>query len=451
MGKGCAIEFVVYTNKQQTGRILVFGQFRIPLFDLVMSLSGAIDLVSKELVDHHKQVAYIALRIATEMGVAPETQRDIGLAGMLHDIGALSLEERLNALKFEADDPSRHAATGHLLLSEIDPLAGTNIARLVECHHVFWGHDDTKDNDDDVLLACHILHLADRIAVLIDKDQYILAQCDTIVEKINENSSKMFSPKLVKTFNALAKEEFFWLDTVSPVIGAILKRRLSLTELNLDLKGLLGLSDIFRRIIDFRSSFTASHSSGVAASAESLAKLYGFSKTECLMMRIAGHLHDLGKLAVPVEILEKPGKLGKAEFEIIRSHSYYTYRILEPLEAISQIIEWAAFHHERLNGNGYPFHLDEGELSLGARIMAVADVYTALTEDRPYRKPMGSGKALAILDDMVKSGALDGDVVSMLKRNFNDVKHFLNQVEQSTHSEYKRFSIISSPPSPGWG
>ncbi len=416
-----------------------------------MSLSGAIDLVSKELVDHHKQVAYLALRIAAEMGVAPEVQRDIGLAGMLHDIGALSLQERLNALRFESDDPTRHAATGHLLLSEIDPLAGTNIAKLVECHHVFWGSEPTDmDSTDEMFLACHILHLADRIAVLIDKEKYILAQSESIIEKINAFSDKMFSANLVKTFNNLAKEEFFWLDTVSPSIGHILKHRLSLTELNLDLNGLLGLSDIFRRIIDFRSAFTSSHSSGVAASAESLAKLYGFSKTECLMMRIAGHLHDLGKLAVPVEILEKPGKLDKTEFDIIRSHSYYTYRILEPLEAISQITEWAAFHHERLNGDGYPFHLERRELSLGARIMAVADVYTALTEDRPYRKSMSSGRALAILDEMVRSDSLDGDVVSMLKRNFNDVRHFLNEVEQSTNSEYKRFSIISSPPSPGW-
>ena len=428
----------------------MFGQFKIPLFDLVMSLSGAIDLVSKELVDHHKQVAYIALRIADKLGVSKEAQRDIGLAGMLHDIGALSLEERLGALKFETEDPERHAATGQLLLAEIDPLAGTNIAQLVECHHVVWNRKENMSLKETVSLSCHILHLADRVAVLIDKDRYILFQRDAIIKRIAENSADMFAPELVKAFKDLAKEEYFWLDTVSPTIGASLKRRLSLNELNLDLEGLLCISDVFRRIIDFRSAFTASHSSGVAATAEALAMLYGFSQKECLMMRIAGHLHDLGKLAVPVEILEKPGKLEPWEFEIIKSHTYYTYRILEPLEALSQIIEWAAFHHERLRGDGYPFHLTKEELPLGSRIMAVADVFTALTEDRPYRPLMEHARAIAILDDMVSNGALDGDIVGMLKRNFDDVRYLRTRAEQASNSEYKRFTVISTPPKPAW-
>jgi HD-GYP domain-containing protein (c-di-GMP phosphodiesterase class II) len=428
----------------------LFRQFKIPLFDLVMSLSGAIDLVSKELVDHHKQVAYIALRLAEKMVVPVDIQRDIGLAGMLHDIGALSHEERLNSFRFEIDDSDRHAVTGHLLLSEIDPLAGTNIATLVERHHLAWNETSSKREDEPISLACHILHLSDRVAVLIDKEQYILSQPETIIKKIEENAAKQFSPELVDAFRSLAEEEYFWLDIVSPSIGRTLKRRLSLNELNLDLEGLLGISDVFRRIIDFRSAFTASHSSGVAASAESLAMLYGFSPKECLMMRIAGHLHDLGKLAVPVEILEKRGRLEKWEFDVIRSHSYYTYRILEPLEALSQVTEWAAFHHERLKGDGYPFHLTRDELPLGSRIMAVADVFTALTEDRPYRPSMSNDKALSILDEMVKSGALDGDVVGMLRRNFDDVRYLRTRAEQASNSEYRRFTIVSSPPSPCW-
>jgi HD-GYP domain-containing protein (c-di-GMP phosphodiesterase class II) len=427
----------------------LFDEFRIPLFDLVMSMASAMDLVDEELVNHQKHVAYIAFRLAKETGVSVDEQRDIGLAGMLHDIGALSLKERLGELDPE-ENANRHAAAGHLLLSDIDPLTGTHIASIVQHHHRAWKTDAAGPWGGDVPFGSHVLHLADRIAISIDRKKYILEQVSDIREVIDACPENEFASDLIEAFKKLADQEYFWLDTVSPMIGRILKVRLSLSELTLTLDGLLGLSDVFRRIIDFRSDFTATHSSGVAASAEALAKLYRFSEHDCMMMKIAGYLHDLGKLAVPVEILEKPGSLTKGEFDIIRSHPYFTFRILEPLKAISQIYEWAAFHHERLNGKGYPFHLDSRGLPLGARIMAVADVFTAITEDRPYRDAMDNNKALSILDHMVKTDALDGDVVSMLKRHFNDVIERRVFAQASSTNEYEKFSVLTSPPVPDW-
>jgi HD-GYP domain-containing protein (c-di-GMP phosphodiesterase class II) len=151
-----------------------------------------------------------------------------------------------------------------------------------------------------------------------------------------------------------------------------------------------------------------------------------------------------------VEILEKQGKLERWEYEIIKNHTYYTYRILEPLEALSQITEWAAFHHERLRGDGYPFHLKKEELPLGSRIMAVADVFTALTEDRPYRTAMQNEEALSILKGMADNDTLDSDVVGMLMRNFDDVRYLRTRAEAASNSEYRRFTIITSPPRPAW-
>jgi len=105
-------------------------------------------------------------------------------------------------------------------------------------------------------------------------------------------------------------------------------------------------------------------------------------------MEVAGNLHDLGKMVIPNSILNKPDKLNKEETAIMRQHTYFTYTVLNSIGGISQIAEWAAFHHERLDGSGYPFHLGADKLGIGSRIMAVADVFTAISEDRPYRKGM---------------------------------------------------------------
>ena len=130
-------------------------------------------------------------------------------------------------------------------------------------------------------------------------------------------------------------------------------------------------------------------------------------------MRRAGLLHDIGKLGVPNMILDKPSRLEPSEFEVIRRHPELTLRILEPVPAFAAVAELAACHHERLDGRGYFRGLTEPELTMGARIVAVADVYEALTADRPYRPAMPIETALGILRAEVGEH-LAGDVVEAL-------------------------------------
>ncbi|MFA6612534.1 MAG: HD domain-containing phosphohydrolase, partial [Dehalococcoidales bacterium] len=152
----------------------------------------------------------------------------------------------------------------------------------------------------------------------------------------------------------------------------------------------------------------------------------------------AGLLHDLGKLAVPTEILEKEGKLTADDFAIMRSHTYHTYRALEPIKPLKTVNEWASFHHERLDGNGYPFHITGPQLSLGSRIMAVADVSTALLEDRPYRAGMAQDEATRILERMSKD-AIDGDIVNILKANFEEVNSQRIIAQTESGKEYRKY------------
>ena len=163
------------------------------------------------------------------------------------------------------------------------------------------------------------------------------------------------------------------------------------------------------------------HSAGVAASAKKLAELAGMSEEECLMMEIAGNLHDIGKLRVPRAILEKPGKLDEEEFNVVKEHTYYTRLILMDVEGFGKIADWAGFHHEKLNGRVYPFHFDAPMLDQGARIMAVADIFSAITEERPYRKGMDKENALKVLHENVESGGISGELVELLEAHYEEV------------------------------
>ncbi|MDK2991579.1 MAG: hypothetical protein PWP48_812 [Clostridiales bacterium] len=411
-------------------------KMEIPMLDMIIALSTAIDLISPVVSGHHKRVAYIAYSLSKQMGLPIAEQEEILMAGVLHDSGALSLEERLHALNFEDDYPHLHAETGYRLFKDFEPLAVS--ASLIRHHHDRW-----DVYGESIPVGSHILHLADRIDVSIDKNKEVLGQIDGINRQIESQFGHMFMPVLKDVYRSLAAKESFWLDIIFKPLNDVKKRLALLEPMSLNIDNLLDLTDIFRRIIDFRSRFTATHSAGVAVVAETLSRLFGFTEQQCHMMKIAGYLHDLGKLAIPEEILEKPAALNIYEFNIMRSHTFHTYRILESIKGLEEINEWASFHHERINGKGYPFHYKDSELSLGARIMAVADVFTAITEDRPYRKAMNKSQAIKTLNYMAID-SLDSDVVSMLVANFDKINGICRSAQWSAVEEYDDFHMLTT-------
>ncbi|MDH5297485.1 MAG: HD domain-containing protein [Desulfobulbaceae bacterium] len=415
----------------------------ISTLDLVECLSTAMDLVSPALANHQRRVGFIALHLAKELGLPQAQRKELLIAGLLHDAGALSMPDRAITLNFELGtsgtfSPHRHALAGYHLIRKFRPFA--DIARLIRFHHQPWEDGHGADwHGEPVPLGAHLIHLADRIDVLVSDASHILLQRDNIVEVIKRKSSSLFHPELVEAFAGAARREAFWLDIASVSMGARVAGESGFAHERLDCDDLLDMTELFGHIIDFRSSFTATHSSGVSTCAASLARIANFSEAECLMMKIAGNLHDLGKLAVPMEILEKPGPLTDAEFSVVKAHTYYTFKVLRNFRDMENIREWAAFHHERMDGRGYPFHLHGDELSPGARVMAVADVFTAITEDRPYRQGMTPEAARRVLENMVRAKALDGDVVGLMIENYDDINQLRLLAQTAAKDEYQAF------------
>jgi HD-GYP domain-containing protein (c-di-GMP phosphodiesterase class II) len=172
------------------------------------------------------------------------------------------------------------------------------------------------------------------------------------------------------------------------------------------------VADAFARVIDAKSPFTARHSSEVARWAVSTGAVMGVSADGLRDLRRAGLLHDVGKLAVSSRILDKPGRLDPEEMAAIREHPRYTHQILSRVACLAGIVDTAANHHERLDGKGYHRGLSAFDLTRPARILAVADIFEALTADRPYREAMPFGKALEIVREQRGTGlcpaAVDG-------------------------------------------
>jgi len=414
------------------------GELHVGLFDLVAPVARTVDMMCPAVADHHMEVAYLAFRICEELNLPAQEICDIAIAGALHDIGAFSLNERLDLLEFEDDKPTQHSLAGYVLLKDFAPFAA--MAPMIKYHHVPWENGEGKSQKGEVVpRGSHILHLADRVAVLIPGEKGLLGRVSGICDTIVDRSGDVFVPEFVDAVVRLAKKDYIWLEATSDSVERILRRNLAPQTHELNVDELLAFSRMMCKVIDFKSEFTATHTSGLAATALALARVLGFSEDECVMMQVAAYLHDLGKLAVPVEILEKPAKLTDDEWPLMRSHVYYTYQVLDPIESFDTITSWSALHQERLDGSGYPFGYSAESIPEGARVMAAADVFTAITENRPYRKGMEDRQARAVLRNMAERNELDANVVKTLLEHFDELSHVRAEAQEQAIEEYREF------------
>ncbi|MDU2064359.1 MAG: HD domain-containing protein [Sporomusaceae bacterium] len=397
--------------------------------NLLRALSMALELSSGGLSRHHWRTAMIASRIAEAIGMEDFERHNLIYATLLHDIGAASNWQEKGQLRIAgADFLYKHAQMGYDLLKNSTQLG--YLAEAIRHHHDFWdGSSPSGLAGDKIPLHSRIIHLADRVEIQLHDNEFVFSQRADILTNIRKRSGTSFDPELVKALHDFASQESFWLDLMNPhYYQNFFSQIYDYGKVNFSLCDMIDIAEIFATIIDRTSRFTGAHSRSVASISAFLAEGRGFCDDEVKMMRIAGLLHDLGKLSIPSSVLEKPGHLSGAEFHMIKQHTYYTYRVLEQIEGFETIAEWAAYHHETLDGVGYPFRIPEKALSLGARIVAVADVFTALTETRPYRKNLTLQEVEKIMTGMVDHHKIDGGVTADLFSNSRQIYDLQQQI-----------------------
>lgn len=401
----------------------------VNLIQLLVGLSRSLDFSSQGLMQHHMRIALMALQVGKAVGMKKRDLFELFKAAIVHDIGAVSWKEKAELSQFELLNPKSHCERGYSLLKELPSMHG--VAETIYCHHDRWaGGNPSGYCKSRIPLASRIINLVDRIDVSVDAESYVLCQRQSVMEQIKARSGEIFDPDLVEVVYRLAQKESFWLDLVSPVLSENLLQEIPQEHFSSQQVHLVEIAGLFAGVVDAKSSFTYRHSYGVGVVARYLAEWMGMDPKECELVETAGLLHDLGKLAVPEEIIEKPGRLTEIEYDIIKQHTYYTYWLIKPIAGLSQLAEWAAFHHERLDGKGYPFRKKGKELELSARIIAVADIFVALRENRPYRQSLDRATIERIIMDKAAEGALDKSVVENLFVNFSVLDMIWRQLSE---------------------
>jgi len=395
------------------------SELHIDLRQMVIAIETAVSLVGMNDTNHGKRVGYIASQIGNQLGFDEQDLQFTFDLGLLHDCGVSTQQMHSQLVNhFDWQDAHIHCEIGHRLLENFDPLSSFAVPILH--HHTPWNElKNLAISPQDARMA-NLTFLSDRVDVLAAShyDTDILLFKTEILNSITSYEGTYFDPLIVEAFHHVEKCEAFWIALKDSYITRyVWDMGQFKTNKTLNIHQLKQLSLIMGYIVDQKSPFTARHSTGVANLARYIASTIGLTREQCEKIEIAGLLHDLGKLHTPDDILEKPGPLNDIERAIMNRHSYETYEILRHITGLNEIACWAAYHHEGLNGAGYPFHPTEMELSIEARIIAVADIFQALVQDRPYREGMPLSQVIEILDEFTSSGKLDPNIVDHVKKH----------------------------------
>jgi len=441
------------------------------LSEIISALSFAIDLTEGAVPGHALRTCVLGMRIAQRAGIPADQQSDLYFALLLKDIGCSSNAARISQI-VEGDDRIIKAgvkledwtnpynvsrSSFALLWGAVLPKAGP-VRRLARIAQIAINSD--KNNMELIALRCErggdiirklgfretvaetvqsldehwdgrgypkrlqansIPFLARILAVAQHLDVFATARSPVVALKVlRERSTHWFDPALVDIASNLDAEGALWSGcsgrdlhetTLRLVLSLAPNAQPPLAHGEID-----RVCEAFADVVNAKSPFTYRHSLGVAEVALSIARTLRLPDIRCQIVRRAALLHDLGKLSLPNTILDKAGKLSEQERRQVEHHPRLTRQILSRIKPLREIAAIAGAHHERLDGSGYPDHLSAAHLPIDARILAVADIYRALTEKRPYRLGLTHKQAMRLLraDTPHK---LDRDVVDALERS----------------------------------
>lgn len=379
--------------------------------ELLNSLSFALDYVESDLIcnvtNHGRRVAYISARIGKRLRLPEQRLFDLISYALLHDNGVTkSLLQLQGADRFSRVELSRlHCVEGENNIRRFPFFSKT--PNVILYHHEHYdGSGFFGVAGQNIPLYARIISLADFIAVGVSEQKSHMQVISSVKE-----SSCFFDPDLLEIFYEIGRNVEFWLNMRDAFVSQSLEMLTPSVTREFSYFDMRMASQVFGRIIDAKSPFTGSHSRGISEKTGILCRYYECDDDTYYKMRIAADLHDLGKLMVPNAILDKPGSLTSAEIAVIQSHPFYTRKALEVISGFEEIADWAANHHEKLNGSGYPYGLDASQLDFNSRILCCVDIYQALTEDRPYRKGLPHKKAISLMTGMAEKGYIEGAIV----------------------------------------
>ena len=387
--------------------------------------------LNEQVVEHGDRVAYLYRKLA-EYRNQPDDDwlEKMMLICYAHDIGAYKTEKFLDLLRFDVTHTLEHCIYSYIFMKYFSPLK--EAAEVLLYHHTFYSERDNYKSpyiNDGILV--HFLDRVDILNIKYGNDEDVLKQVKNVAD-LN------FAPIDVADFEGANKKYGILAALRDGSYQAEVQAYFDSPERINRLA-----EPIIRMLtyeIDFKSEQTVIHTITTTLFAGLLAQRLGLDADRIAITEYAAKLHDLGKIKIPSEIIEKPGRLTKDEYEIMKKHAGYTYEFVSELfpERIARI---AGRHHERLDGSGYPKGLRGDELTTEDRIVEVADVVSALTQKRSYKDVMDKDTVLRILNEEADLGRLDAEIVGILNRDYDDI---FDRVMQSAAPTINRFESLQS-------
>lgn len=382
-------------------------------------------LAYTDLRAHNVRVAYLAQLLATFCGISYQERKYLLIATMLHEIGTIPKNNGLTNIVFEKED---YCIAGWVFCRTAK--LPEDVCNMVLLRKTPWRGLNPSDEN---VLAANCINLADAVEAASQAHPALpFAGLVGAVEKYTGNFSPSCLEALVKiSEHGDMADRYRSCSSMDAYLGS------AFCDGVLSVEHLLVLCELFSQIIDSKSPFTATHSHGVARTAQKILMLTELASDEDgLRIYMAGLLHDIGKLAVPVGILEKAGPLSAEERTEVKRHAKIGVELLRTIPGFSCICDWGGMHHERLDGRGYPYGLGAESLTMPMRVMAVADVFTALTENRPYRRGMELSSVLACMARMAADNQLDGDIVDLVTENALEINKVRFRAQQDAAAKF---------------
>ena len=385
--------------------------------NVLKTVNSAYERFDKDACLHSLQVAYLTLKICKNLDIDEDTKNSLVIAAYFHDFSAEKTNMCDSLDKYEKGNAVKeHCILGYLLFKFLLPKS--DICKFILYHHNTYDVDYIINNIENPLES-NIIKLADDISIYnIFNEQ---ASVNDVIDFLNERSYMYNSNYLNRFLDTNAKM------AIENVLNESYKENFW-KEVDLLNYKVITIEDIIvclAFIIDCKCDITNFHSLSVSNTSCMLGKYFNLSENEYYNLKIGSLLHDIGKIAIPNEILKKEGPLTKAEFEIMKQHVVYTYEILSNLKH-EHILNIASNHHEKLNGKGYPRGLSD--LTLSEKIVAVADIFVALIQKRSYKDGFSKDKVIEILSNCANKGEIDGEVVKKVIENYDYLEKMNNQL-----------------------
>jgi len=434
----------------------------LPLAKLMGALSYALDITEGQPPGHSVRCCLIGMRLGRAMGLPEEALWELYYTLLLKDVGCSSNAARIcelymtDDLAFKRDfkwvDGSfpqvvqfvlGHTGLGAGLIDKFKILLsslrtreeaaqelittrcqrGASIARRLGFHErVAQGihslDEQWSGKGRPERLLGDAIPIYSRIALLAQVVDvfHTSGGPDAALEEARARRGTWFDPRLVDALAALSAQDELWAMLQAPDLSdLVFSEEPALQKIKVDEVYLDAVAAAFGEIVDSKSPFTAGHSGRVALYTDLIAADLGLGAERRRWLYRGALLHDVGKLGVSNAVLDKPGKLDAAEWDAVKKHAVYTEEILSRIPQFAELAVVAAAHHERLDGKGYPRGLSAEAIAHETRIITTADIFDAITAERPYRAAVPLDKTLEMMRETVGS-ALDPQCFAALER-----------------------------------